>query len=230
MSAPASLLAYSVGAEALRNVGIYLVCLILSVAVHEYCHALAAHRLGDGTPEGQGRLTLNPMAHVHVIGTLALPVMAGLFGWPLFGWGRPVETAPRNYTRKVSMRAGMAIVAVAGPLGNLALLMVVVLVGVLIALAGQLSSEINSLLYTLASLNLMLMVFNLLPVHPLDGGKIVAFLLPSKLQYLDDYSQRYGIYVLMGVLFLGGTVLHRVFAPFMDLMQWVWVHAVMGLV
>jgi Zn-dependent protease len=221
-----TLLALSIDGDALRRVGIYVVCLVLSVAVHEFCHAFAAHKLGDGTPESEGRLTLNPVSHVDVIGTLALPLFAGLFGWPLFGWGKPVPTQPRNYTRKVSMRKGLAIVAVAGPLGNLALMVVVVAIAALISLLGFMSQQLNDVLLTLAFLNLILMVFNLIPLHPLDGGKILAAFLPAKFAAFDQFSQRYGGYVLIGLVVLGGSVLALAFAPFQLAMNWVWGHAV----
>ena len=121
----------------LRRAGIFVICMILAIGVHEFAHALAAHRLGDPTPEGQGRLTLNPVAHMDPIGTLALPLILGITGTGMiFGWGRPVQTTPRYYTRKVTMRAGMALVAFAGPLSNL--LQAVITLGLVLALTRTL--------------------------------------------------------------------------------------------
>src|SRR5262245_31896042 len=111
-------MALNVSAADLRHVLVFVLCLVVATAFHEFAHAITAHKLGDRTPEAHGRVTLNPMAHADPIGTIALPAFAGLTGAPLLGWGRPVMTRPNQYTRRVSMRAGMAMVSFAGPLAN----------------------------------------------------------------------------------------------------------------
>jgi Zn-dependent protease len=212
----------AISSRDLELAGIYVVTLVLSIAVHEYFHALAASRLGDPTPESEGRLTLNPIAHADPIGTLALPIIAALSSLPAFGWGKPVQTQPRHYTRKVSMRTGMGIVAVAGPLGNLVLATFVLLVGALANLAGVLSPSIEMPLILLLQINVILMVFNLLPLHPLDGGKILAALLPPKYEWVDEWIGRYGPMILVAMIVFGRGILGEVFGPFLELSNAAW--------
>lgn len=191
-----------VQAADVRLMLVYVVCLVLATAVHEFAHAFAADRLGDPTPGREGRLTLNPLAHADPIGTIALPLFAGLTRAPLFGWGRPVNTQPRFYTRKVSLRAGLALVAFAGPLSNLLQALVVGLIGWGLVLAGvtpQTHGSVFGVLGLLLLMNITLAVFNLLPLHPLDGGKVLAWALPSKAQAIDDFLARWGWAILLAL-------------------------------
>lgn len=208
-----ALVAIEFSSETLMTVGIYLICLILSIAVHEYCHAVAADRLGDPTPEQQGRLSLNPVVHADPVGTLIMPIVAAFTALPLLGWGRPVETQPRNYTRKLSMRGGMALVAAAGPFGNFILTLVVLGVAAVMGRTMGISEGINMLLVTMLQLNVLLMMFNLLPLHPLDGGKILAALLPARFDYIDDFLMQYGPWILLGLVLLGGRFLGMLLEP-----------------
>ncbi len=207
-----------IGVERLRYTLLYVLCLVLAVSVHEFSHALAAHKLGDPTPEGQGRLTLNPVAHADPIGTLALPVVLGLLsaGTMMFGWGRPVNTNPRYYTRKITMRAGMALVAFAGPLSNLVLAVLTLGVAWVLVhvagLGGWLLGADNPVVMFFV-LNVILFVFNLLPLHPLDGGKVLGWLLGVRRQHIDEYLQRYGGIVLLVLVFAAPGVLHFFFDP-----------------
>ena len=223
-----ALVAIDFSSETLMTVGIYLICLILSIAVHEYCHAVAADRLGDPTPEQQGRLSLNPIVHADPVGTFIMPIVAAFTALPLRGWGRPVETQPRNYTRKLSMRWGMAIVAVAGPFGNFILALLVLGVAAVMARTMGISEGINLLLITMLQLNVLLMVFNLLPLHPLDGGKILAAVLPSKLEYVDEFLLQYGPWILLGLVMLGGGLLGAVLGPVFTLVAKAYYVAVQG--
>lgn len=212
----------SLGAADLRQVGIFVICLILAISVHEFSHAFCATKLGDPTPEQQGRLTLNPVAHADPIGTLALPIVLALFSPGIFfGWGRPVETQPRYYTRRISMRGGMALVAFAGPLSNLLLAGLTVLVVWVLSLTGALGPAVLSPLVTFFNLNLILFLFNMLPVHPLDGGKILAFLLPSRYQHVDEFLSRYGFMIIIALVVAGGPILSAIFTPVYRLGMWV---------
>ncbi len=214
-AAALGLLAVDVGD--LRRALLYVVCLILAVTVHEFSHAYAAHRLGDPTPEGQGRLTLNPVAHADPIGTLLLPIVLGLLSpGMLFGWGRPVQTQPRHYTRKITMRAGMALVAFAGPLSNLLMAAATLLVVLGLQLAGQGGTWLvdqNMPIRMFFTLNVVLFAFNLLPLHPLDGGKVLGWALGAKHQNIDDFLQRYGGIILMVLVFVLPQVLFAMLGP-----------------
>jgi Zn-dependent protease len=223
-----ALVAIDFSSETLMTVGLYLICLILSIAVHEYCHAVAADRLGDSTPERDGRLSLNPIVHADPVGTLIMPIVAAFTALPLLGWGRPVETHPANYTRKVSMRGGMALVAVAGPFGNFVLVLVVLGIAAIMGRTVGISLGMNLLLTTMLQLNVLLMIFNLLPLHPLDGGKILAAILPSRLEYIDDFLLRYGPWILLGLVFLGGAFLGQLLHPVFELVGRMYYVAVAG--
>ena len=150
---------------------------LLSLSVHECAHAWAALRLGDDTARLMGRLTLNPLAHVDPVGTVLLP----LLGVP-FGWAKPVPVNPLRFTHRVSMRTGMLLVAVAGPLSNVA---IALLSTVVLGLAWRFYPNLPKadkglfdLLGQLAMINVVLAVFNLFPVPPLDGSRVADALMP----------------------------------------------------
>jgi Zn-dependent protease len=215
-----ALVAIDFSSETLMTVGLYLICLILSIAVHEYCHALVADRLGDPTPERDGRVSLNPIVHADPVGTLIMPIVAAFTAFPLLGWGRPVETQPSNYTRKVTMRGGMALVSVAGPFGNFVLVLIVLGIAAVLGVAmPEISVGLHTVLLTMLRLNVLLMVFNLLPLHPLDGGKILAAFLPARFEYIDEFLMRYGPWILLGLVFLGGGLLGQVLGPINRLVE-----------
>ncbi|KIG13160.1 peptidase M50 [Enhygromyxa salina] len=209
-----ALVAIDFSSETLMTVGLYLICLIISIAVHEYCHALVADRLGDPTPGREGRVSLNPIVHADPVGTLIMPIVAAFTAFPLLGWGRPVPTQPSLYTRKVSMRGGMALVAVAGPFGNLVLVLLVLGIAAVMALVtGDISRGMHTVLLTMLRLNVLLMMFNLLPLHPLDGGKILAAFLPARLEHVDDFLLRYGPWILLALVIFGGPLLGPLIGP-----------------
>lgn len=203
----------------LRTALIFVLCLVVATAFHEFAHAFVADRLGDPTPRREGRVTLNPLAHADPVGTLALPVMAGLLHLPVFGWGRPVMTQPRYYTRRFSMRAGMAMVSFAGPLANL--LQAVVTLGVikLLLVTGVARPGLLEVLVTFFMLNVTLAFFNLLPVHPLDGGKILAWMLPARFERVDDVLSRYGWTILLALMLIPG-LLQTLFTPIRHVVAW----------
>ena len=207
-------------ASDLRTIAMYVICLVIAVRIHEFAHAFAADRLGDPTPSREGRLTLNPMSHADPIGTLALPVAAGLFHLPLLGWGRPVPTQPSFYTRKISMRGGLALVSFAGPLSNFLQALLTLVVLKVLVVAGVSSRGLNEILLTFFQLNLILFAFNLLPLHPLDGGKILAWLLPPKLSYIDEFLARWGGLILLILVIVLPEVLHVMLSPILTLARW----------
>ena len=174
--------------------------LLTAFAVHEFAHAWTADRFGDPTPRNNGRLTLNPMAHLDPMGSLML-IFAG------FGWAKPVLVDPYALSRRSS--AAMMWVALAGPASNLlmALLASIPFQLGLVSIYGidleTFLPSLDMLLYQFVYINLLLMLFNLIPLAPLDGEKILYYLLPSSGQRVMDNIRPYGPMLLLAVVFLG---------------------------
>jgi Zn-dependent protease len=180
------------------------VILVLSLSFHEAAHAWTADRLGDPTARMLGRLTLNPLAHIDWIGTVLFPLIAIYSGFPLIGWAKPVPVSSRNLR---SPRRDFAVVALAGPVSNVVLACVafgllVSLPGARAGLAGS-ASPVNAALTMAVLLNVLLAVFNLIPIPPLDGGNVLAGLVPEPAAALIDRVRPYGFLVLYVLLFSG---------------------------
>ncbi len=177
--------------------------------MHEYAHAFAAHKLGDDLPEREGRLTLNPIAHIDPIGTLLLPALALFSPIAIFGWGRPVRTNPINYTRRFSMRAGEALVSFAGPFANVVMAIVCAVAWRLLTMFDVIGggSPFYVFLLTMVQINLVLFFLNLIPVPPLDGSKIVAWIFGYKIDKVLDAISDLGIVALYAVLLLSGSAI-----------------------
>ncbi|TSC66508.1 MAG: peptidase M50 (zinc protease) [Candidatus Berkelbacteria bacterium Gr01-1014_85] len=165
--------------------------LVIAITIHELSHALAASRLGDDTAEAAGRLTLNPLAHLDLMGTVFLV----LFG---FGWGKPT---PVNASRLGSPKRDSILVALAGPLANL------ILIGLWIGLLLIFSPELNSIAWDFSrigiQLNLVLALFNLLPFPPLDGSAILMALLPPRAQGLYTVYGQWTLLILIILSLIG---------------------------
>lgn len=171
-----------------------VITLVIAFSVHEFSHALAADQLGDDTPRLQGRLTLNPLVHLDPIGSLML-VIAG------FGWARPVQINPYAIQRRHP--AGLMIVAAAGPFSNL-LLAIIATIPVRAGLISVTSSSfVSQFFIEFIWINLILLFFNLLPIFPLDGEKILDFFLPPRGQDVLRQIRPYGMYILMALIILG---------------------------
>jgi Zn-dependent protease len=181
--------------------------LLASITFHEFAHAWTADHLGDPTPRYQGRVTLDPRAHLDPLGTLSLFLTR-------FGWGRPVEFDP--YNLKNPLR-DTALIALAGPLSNLSIAAVC---SVVLHLAGGLSPWLVFGLTQLILINITLAVFNLVPIHPLDGGKIMVALLPPELaEEYDEFMHRYGLFVLLLLIvpWRGGAApISQLISPFIS--------------
>jgi Zn-dependent protease len=193
-------------ADQLQRALYYLAAFIVSVTVHEFGHAWVATRLGDATPRAQGRLTLSPLAHIDLIGTVAMPLASALFPGtvPFLAWGKPVETNPMRYTRRMSPRVGQMLVALAGPMMNLVLALVVSAIYIPLAKAGVLPLMVAAgIIQYLVQLNILLLFFNLIPLPPLDGGAVLAGLLPDSLQVIPQTLRRYGLFIFFGLLLTG---------------------------
>ncbi len=178
---------------------------ILSLSFHEFAHAWSAWKLGDDTAERMGRLTLNPVSHIDLLGTVLLP----LLGVP-FGWAKPVPVNPARFRRDVSMARGMAITAAAGPLSNVLLATVsAVALGLAFRFAPDAVSDRSAVTFFLISmvrLNVGLAIFNLLPLPPLDGSRIVAWLLPARLQQGWHALEQLAPLMLIAIFWVGGRI------------------------
>lgn len=168
--------------------------LVLAIALHEYAHALAADLQGDRLPRAMGRLTPNPLAHLDPLGTLMI-VLVG------FGWGKPVEFRPQALS---SRRFGAALVALAGPAMNLVLAVVGAFLLLRIDPPPLSTGTAASFLTTFTVLNVVLAVFNLLPLPPLDGSRLLTIFLPPRHHRIVYFLDRYGILILLVLLFFGG--------------------------
>ena len=196
------------------------IMLLVGLPVHEFSHALAAYRLGDGTAKLFGRLTLNPIAHFDPVGgtLLALTFIGsaaagGAFG---FGWAKPTPVNPMNLQ---GGRRGEAIVAAAGPLSNLVLAIVAAIpLRFLLANPALLDqvSMLAQVLYLFVQINLVLMVFNLIPIPPLDGSKVLFAFLDRRTEYqIRPILEQYGFFILLALFFLppGNSIGGRIFGP-----------------
>jgi Zn-dependent protease len=201
-------------APVLANAIMVLIPMILSLTVHEFSHAYVARKLGDNTAEMMGRLNLNPLSHADPVGTVLLPLMilmangaGGMGRIPFFGWAKPVPINPGRFTRKISVRWGNALVASAGPLSNLGL--AVLCGGALSVLlhtgwVAQFPEPFFLFLKTMFGINIALCVFNMIPIYPLDGEKVVSgFLRPELSIQFERFNRQYGTWVLWGIIFLG---------------------------
>ena len=191
---------------------VVLVMLGIAFPIHEFAHALAAYRLGDGTAKLMGRLTLDPRAHFDPMGglLLAATVMLTTFG---FGWAKPTPYNPRNLQ---GGRWGEAIVSAAGPISNLVLAIAGALPLRYINATGMDAGLVGSFLSFFVTINLVLMVFNLIPIPPLDGSKVLfAFLNPRTVWQIRPVLEQYGFLILIAAMFLpivgGQTIIGVVF-------------------
>ncbi|SDD37403.1 site-2 protease family protein [Sporomusa acidovorans] len=167
--------------------------LLIALTVHEYAHAKAAVALGDPTPRFMGRLTLNPIAHLDPLGLL----MLWLFK---FGWAKPVPINPSYFK---NYRQGMLFVALAGPLSNMLLALLTAFLIVILAKMQLLGGEWIKVLQLTYSYNILLAIFNLVPIPPLDGSKILSSILPGQQGRIFEQMEQFGPFILMALVYIG---------------------------
>ena len=192
---------------------------LIAITFHEFAHGFVAYKLGDNTAKMEGRLSLNPLAHLDPIGTLML-VFLGI------GWGKPVHVNPSNYTRKMSMEKGEAIVSAAGPITNIILAFIFAIItfvvanitntaisitnfGIYISTTNTIYQVIINILISVVTVNVGLGIFNLIPLPPLDGSKIIMPFLPYKAKqwFINNEQIFYIIFIVLWISGLAGRII-----------------------
>ena len=190
--------------ETAVKVILFFIPFLFSLCFHEFAHGYVAKLRGDNTADQMGRLTLNPLPHIDWIGTVALPIIAIITHLPLFGWAKPVPVNPRNLK---DAKNDMFWVALAGPLSNVFLFIVGVITIAILArtsFLGSAASPVSQMLIMFLYINLYLAFFNMLPLHPLDGGKVFERFLPFEWnRWLQDHQYHLNMALLFLIIFGG---------------------------
>ncbi len=198
---------------------------LFALCFHEYAHGQVAKWRGDNTAEQMGRLTMNPMAHADMIGTFILPILGIVTGIPiLFGWAKPVPVDSRNLK---NVRTDMFWIALAGPMSNILLAVLttfLMMLAVRYDVLGTFSKPVLTIAQSFILINLILALFNMIPLHPLDGGKVLARFLPASINYKLEQNEHISGYILLALMLTGAfSVLSRpvyfIFSGLMALAQ-----------
>lgn len=192
---------------------------LIVLSVHEAAHALVADKLGDPNPRISGRLTLNPLAHIDPVGTVVLPLFLIFSGSPvIFGWAKPVAIDIFNLKNR---RRDLGLVSLAGPAANFLFAVIFSLILRLVNFSLILTPSIGVLfLFSLVTTSVSLAVFNLLPIHPLDGGKALVGFLPSlQARRVDQFLHQYGQIILLFLIFpfFGSSLINQIISPIVGL-------------
>ncbi len=191
---------------------------IFAITLHEVSHGLAARRFGDRTAELLGRLTLNPLRHIDPVGSVAVPLILAFLSLPPFGWAKPVPVNPRNLRKP---KRHMVLVAAAGPASNFLMALFWAVGFALVLNLPTPDAGVRQFLLSMTQMgiyfNVLLAIFNLMPIPPLDGGRVLRGLVPEALGRKLDAVEPYGLIIVMGLLALG--LLGRIVAPLVGLVS-----------
>ena len=197
----------------IQKIVLWAIPILFAITVHEVAHGWVANKLGDPTAKMLGRLTLNPIKHIDIIGTILVPAMLLYLGGFVFGWAKPVPIIWRNLKKP---KRDMIYVAAAGPIANLLMALIwagVAKIGDVMAHADiAVSLPVFYMGMAGVMINLLLMVLNLIPIPPLDGGRVLSGLLPGRLSAKFDRIEPFGFFILLGLLVTG--ILAKIMYPF----------------
>lgn len=210
-------------ADFIQQLSVMIIPMLFAITVHEVSHGYAAYMLGDNTAKNAGRLTLNPIAHIDPIGLLVLVVTR------MFGWAKPV---PINYSIVSRKKNGLIIVSAAGPVSNFVLAvlsLIILLIYMRLPLASTpVTTFIAKMLVFSVQINVILGTFNLLPILPMDGGRILFELLPRDKAYQYGKLEPYGMFIIFGLLLLESFGIIRILSPLFKFMINIFMSPVRG--
>jgi Zn-dependent protease len=186
----------------IQKIAVYILPLIFAITLHEAAHAYVAHKYGDDTAVAMGRLSLNPIRHIDPLGTILFPLIGIAFGGFIFGWAKPV---PINFSRLHNPKPNLFWIAVAGPASNLIQALIWSLILKLsLYISGYFSMPLSLMAQAGLTINISLMLLNLIPILPLDGGRMLYAVLPNDMANKYAKIEPYGMWILIILLLVGG--------------------------
>ncbi len=187
--------------DMIQTLAVYSLPILFAITLHEAAHAYAARYFGDNTAYALGRMSLNPIKHIDLVGTIVIPILLFVMRSPfLFGWAKPV---PVDFSRLRNPKKQMAFVALAGPLANLVMGLGWLILLVLLRAWGDTDDFFLRMARAGVQINLVIFAFNLIPLPPLDGGRIMTSLLPTRYAIQFEKLEPYGFFIVLGMAFLG---------------------------
>lgn len=194
------------GTRPINDIIAILLSFVIAITIHECMHAWTAHKLGDNTGRSRGRITLNPVAHFEPFGFIGMVLIA--VGFPFIGWGKPVPVQPGNFRGRWSTHRhqGMLLVAAAGPLSNIAQALAMAIPHQYLIRSGIDTGQIGQFMFWFIWVNILLAAFNMIPIPPLDGHKILMGILPDFWRPVLAPLEQYGFIILIMLFFIGGRL------------------------